>query len=191
MSNWLKINKDRSVDDLSSEYDICQKVEFKLTENRKKKVVEFLKDRTNEHLKLQGSINAKRATEKNVGFISIPIAFLYLPSYYLRIFSRIVLLSDRVPGKKIGRCFLKLTEFYFAISPLDRIKFKEVFMFLINNGVITVRGEEIRVNPPFAYGVFSFDFRTLSLIEETYNRFHNREFSSNNTTTFVTDFDKI
>lgn len=184
--------KANKVTPLASEEEILEKIEFKISENRTKKIIGLLKERTNEWIVNVGAKRSKRGIESNLMLFSLPMIFLYMPQYYQRIFLKLSLLSSRKPGSSFGYCELVLTEFYLILSEWDKAVFKEVFKFLINTKIIKVNNDGvIKILPPYAYGVFGFDLRSLKMLETTYNKFHNRNFRSKGSYTFITDFEKI
>lgn len=193
MSDLLFFDKkNNKITSLKSEEEILERIEFKISENRTKKIIAFLKEKTNEWFCLRGTKQTKKSVEQNITMFSMPMIFIYLPQYYQRIFLKLALLSSRKPGSGFGYCELTLTEFYLILSDWDRAVFKEVFKFLINCKIIKVNNlGAIKIEAPYSFGVFGFDLRTLKMLETTYNKFHSRNFKSKGAYTFITDFEKI
>ena len=194
MSDFLHLDKKNNYTftESDSEEEICKKIELKLPENRIKKVIDFLNDKTNEYLNVRSVRPTRKVIAENMLMVSFPAIFLYLPHYYMRIFLKIGLLSSRKNDKSFGYCMLTTTEFYLILSDLDRVFFKKVFKFLIKSGIIKVKDSgAFKINRPYSYGVFGFDLRTLTLVENTQNKFQNRIFKAKSKFTFVTDFEKI
>ena len=193
MSDLLFFDKkNNKITPLKSEEEILEKIEFKISENRTKKIIAFLKEKTTEWFTFRGINQTKKSIEQNIIIFSMPMIFIYLPQYYHRIFLKLALLSSRKPGSGFGYCELTLTEFYLILSDWDKIVFKEVFKFLISNKIIKVTAiGAIKIESPYSFGVFGFDLRTLKMIETTYNKFQTRNFKSKGSYTFVTDFEKL
>ncbi len=193
MSDLLFFDKkNNTITPLSTEAEILEKIEFKISENRTKKIIQFLKEKTNEWFNLRGTKQTKKSIEQNIMMFSMPMIFIYLPQYYQRIFLKLALLSSRKPGSGFGYCELTLTEFYLILSDWDKVVFKEVFKFLINCKIIKVTGiGAVKIEPPYSFGVFGFDLRTLNILETTYNKFQYRNFKSKGSFTFIADFEKL
>ena len=193
MSDFLFLDrKTRKFIQLESEEDLIQKIEFKISENRTKKIISFLKERTNHWKGLVGGRQVNRVLEENMMMFSMPMIFIYLPQYYQRIFLKLALLSSRKPGTGFGYCELNTTEFYMILSDWDRVVFKEVFKFLINCKIISISSiGKIKINSPYSFGVFGFNYHILKLVENTYNKFQNRNFKGKSSYTFLTDFERI
>lgn len=195
MKNLLKYdkkNKEEPFRQLTTEEEICERIEFKVPDGRMKRILSFLEEKGNEAMFLRGKVYSKKTLESNMPMFSMPMVLLYLPQYYHRIFLKMCMLCSRKPGNSFGRCELTTTEFYLILTEWDKIRFREVFKFLIKSRVIKVNGLGlIKLLPPYSFGIFGFDIQTLKLIENTFNRYQMRTFKSKSKYTFVTDFEKI
>lgn len=178
--------------EVENDEDVCKRIELKIPEKRIKKVIQILKDRTNDWKNIKGGRQTRKVLKENIMFVSLPMFLLYMPQYYQRIFLKISLLCSRKPGKGFGYCELDTTEFYMILSDWDKARFKEVFKFFISNDVISLtRNGVFRLNSPYSFGVFGFNFQVLELVENTFNKFQNRIFKGKTNVTFITDFEKI
>lgn len=194
MSDFLFYDRknNHTFTELENDEEVCKRIELKIPEKRIKKVIQILEDRTNDWRFIKGGRSTRKVLKENIMFVSLPMFLLYMPQYYQRIFFKIAMLCSRKPGKGFGYCEITITEFYMILSDWDRIRFKEVFKFFINNDIIKIENSGyFRINQPYSFGVFGFNFHLLELMEKTFNKFQNRIFKAKTNVTFITDFEKI